>query len=113
MAEEEIAKSGLLPVKFTASGHRAIYYLPDEHLLLVQSPYEDKTNLKRLGGTWHPSEPKGWSWYFTLPNLNMLIDKIPFNEDDVLPNIEAVDQKVQRYERPPLDAIHEQSDSVI
>jgi len=86
LAKEEIAKSGLLPIKFTARGHRTLHFDVDENLLVVESPFADKANLKRLGGTWHPSAPKGWAWYFTVPNLNMLIDKIPFNELD--PKIE-------------------------
>ena len=88
MAKEEIAKSGLLPIKFTARGHRALHFDMDENLLVVESPFGDKANLKRLGCSWHPSAPKGWAWYFTVPNLNMLIDKIPFNELD--PKIEEL-----------------------
>lgn len=87
MTKKKSSKSGLSPIKFKASGYRALHYLAEENLLLVESPFADKSNLKRLGGAWHSSAPKGWCWYFTIPNLNMLVDTIPF--DDIDPRIEA------------------------
>lgn len=94
---KKMAKSGLLPIKFDAPGTRSLFYLEEENLLIVESPFADKENLKRLGGTWHPGEPKGWAWFFTIPNLEMLLDKIPFDFLD--PRIgDITEQEVARIE---------------
>ena len=82
MAYKRIAKSGLLPIKFDAPGHRTLLFHPGKNLLYVDSPFADKSSLSRLGGTWVRSDPKGWTWYFTLPNLEMLLDIIPFDTVD-------------------------------
>jgi len=77
-----VSKSGLLPIKFDAPGHRALLYHSNKNLLYVESPFADKTSLSRLGGSWSKGDPKGWSWFFSLDNLEMLLDTIPFDSID-------------------------------
>jgi SNF2 family DNA or RNA helicase len=67
-----------LPIKFDAPGTRSLLYCPETNFLVVEGPFADKDNLKRMGGIW-PGDPKGWKWFFTIKNLEMLIDKIPFD----------------------------------
>jgi len=93
LANNQIAKSGLLPIKFDSSGYRSLLYHSGKNLLYVESPFGDKSNLSRLGGIWQRKDPKGWSWYFTLSNLEVLIDNIPFDHIDA--KIEEVAIKEQ------------------
>ena len=93
MANRDVAKSGLLPISFDAPGHRSLLYHSGKNLLFVESPFADKSNLSRLGGIWSRSDPKGWSWYFTIPSLEMLLDNIPF--DTIDPKIEELAIKEQ------------------
>jgi len=94
LANHKVAKSGLLPIKFDAPGHRSLFYHSGKNLLYIESPFADKNNLSRLGGIWSKKDPKGWSWYFTISNLEMLLDEVPF--DTIDPKISEVAIKEEK-----------------
>lgn len=73
----------LKDIKFYENvGERHLIYDDRDKLLIVQSPFLDKDNLKKMGGNWHPKKPKGWAWRFNIDNYNKLTSFIDFDSID-------------------------------